>query len=222
MNLLVVFLIVVVIVLLYVLFTYFSNSANKLITSSNLLTENKILPITSNPSSTRYAYGIWVYVKSWNVGVKNIFEYPGKIKMYLESSTPTLSIDLGTTTNSPKKITVTQNFPLQKWTYVTVSVDNSYIDLYIDGKLIKSIKIEEIQSDALETSVYLGGKIYTPCDIQVSTFLRWVNALTPQDVWNQFLKGNGTNSWMTSTFSKYGLDLNLKKDNVLSSTYSLF
>ena len=43
---------------------------------------------------------------------------------------------------NPTVVKLTQNFPLKKWTYVTISVDNSYIDSDIDGKLIRSIKLE--------------------------------------------------------------------------------
>ena len=98
----------------------------------------------------------------------------------------------------------------QKWTYITVSVDNSYVDSYLDGKLVKSIKIEGLQSSHTDANVYLGGKVITPSDIQVSNFLRWTNALTPQDVWNEFNKGNGGN-WLKSAFSQYGLDSDQSK-----------
>ena len=52
----------------------------------------------------------------------------------------------------------------QKWTYITVSVDNSYVDSYLDGKLVKSIKIEGLQSSHTDANVYLGGKVITPSE----------------------------------------------------------
>ena len=44
---------------------------------------------------------------------------------------------------------ITNNFPLQKWTCILVSVDNKIIDVYLDGKLVKSIENKTtINSDA--------------------------------------------------------------------------
>ena len=220
MNLTIIILIVSLIFLLFILLKYFSNNSTKLVKQSSLLTSNAVIPVTSSPSSTRYAFGIWVYVKSWNNNVKTIFEFPGKMKLYLDASAPTLCVSIETNVGSPTVMKLTQNFPLQKWTYITISVDNSYIDAYLDGKLVKSIKIEGIQSDYTEANVYLGGKVNTPSDIQVSNFLRWANALTPQDVWKEFVKGNG-GSWMKTVFSQYGLDLNLKKDTSIAATLNL-
>ena len=220
MNLIIIILSVSLILLLFILFKYFSNNSTKLIKQSSLLTSNAIIPVTMNPSATRYAFGIWVYVKSWNNNIKTIFEYPGKIKVYLDAISPTLCVSISTTVDNPTIIKLTQNFPSQKWTYISVSVDNSYIDSYIDGKLIKSIKIEGLQSNYTDSNIYLGGKVNNPSDIQISNFLRWTNALTPQDVWNEFNKGNGGN-WMKSIFSQYGLDLNLKKDSNIAATLNL-
>ena len=140
MNLIIIVLSVSVIFLLFILLKYFSNNSTKLVKQSSLLTSNAVIPVTLNPSATRYAFGIWVYVKSWNNNIKTIFEFPGKIKIYLDASTPTLSVSINTTVGNPTVVKLTQNFPLQKWTYVTVSVDNSYIDSYIDGKLVKDRK----------------------------------------------------------------------------------
>ena len=220
MNLIIIVLSVSVILLLFILFRYFSNNSTKLAKQSTLLTSNAVIAVTSNPSATRYAFGIWIYVKSWNTTIKPIFEFPGKIKLYLDASAPTLNVSINTTVGNPTVVKLTQNFPLQKWTYVTVSVDNSYIDSYIDGKLVKSIKIEGLQSAHTEANVYLGGKTVSPSDIQISNFLRWTNALTPQDVWNEFNKGNGGN-WLKSAFSQYGLDLNLKKDSSIAATLNI-
>ena len=35
--------------------------------------------------------------------------------------------------------------------------DNSFADLYIDGKMVKSAKLDGIQSDATDAKIYLGG-----------------------------------------------------------------
>ena len=219
MNVIVIILSIFVVFLLYILINYFSNNSTKLASETSLLSNNVIVPVKSSPNATRYALSIWLCVNSWNNYDKIIYEFPGKIKLYLDTTTPTLKVNIGTV-KDPVIIIITPNFPLQKWTYVTVSVDNYFVDCYIDGKLIKSIKLENLQSTNTEATIYIGGKVTTANDTLISNFYRWTNALAPHEVWNQYIKGNGSN-FLSRTFSSYGLDINLKKDNIISSTIHL-
>jgi hypothetical protein len=64
------------------------------------------------------------------------------IKLYLDTTAPTLYCKLsGLGNNANPVIKVTENFPIQKWVYVVISVDSQIADCYLDGKLIKSTKL---------------------------------------------------------------------------------
>jgi hypothetical protein len=222
MSMIVIVLGIIVVLLIFILISYFSNNSTKLITKSSLLTGNTIIPIKSSLDTTRYAFGAWICVNSWSMNgdTKTIFTFPGKITLYLDSNTPTLFASIPTSGSLPTIITITQNFPLQKWTYVTISADNSYIDSYIDGKLMKSIKLENLQTNHTDKNVYLGGNPPSLNDIVVAKFYRWTNALAPQDVWNEYMKGNG--NMIARLLSSYGLDLTLKKNNIDAATFNIF
>lgn len=209
---------VMVILLSFILLYFFNNSSTKLAPFTSLNKGNVVIPISNSlsPSTSRYALGLWVYVNSWtmNNSNKNILEFPGIITLYLDATKPVLKAEFST----GDTIEITQNFAIQKWSYVTISVDNTYVDLYIDGKLIKSIKLSKTQSSCTDQNIYLGGKIASINDINISEFLRWTNPLAPQEVWNQYMKGNGG---FTNIFNHYGVNVSLTKDNVNSSTFQL-
>jgi hypothetical protein len=224
MNTIVIILGVIVVVLIFILISYFSNNSTKLVTKSSLLLGNTIIPIKSALDTNRYAFGAWICINSFtfNNTTKTIFEFPGKIRLYLDANTPTLNAEIITIDGAKIKIVLTTNFPLQKWTYVTISADNSYIDSYIDGKLVKSIKLEKLQNnhDSNDNNIYLGGKVPSLNDITVAKFYRWTNALAPQDVWNEYMKGNG--NMLGAFLSSYGLDITLKKNSVDAATFNIF
>jgi hypothetical protein len=210
---------VLVIFLSFILLYFFNNSVTKLATFTSLSKGNVVVPIptSASPSTSRYALGIWVYVNSWTMNNSNkmIYELPGIVSLYLDTTKPVLRASFST----GDIIEITQNFAIQKWSYVTISVDNTYVDLYIDGKLIKSIKLSATQSNSTDHNVYIGGKSASMNDINIATFKRWINPLSPQEVWNEYMKGNGG---IGNMFNHYGVNVNLLKDNVSTSTFKLF
>ena len=223
MNTVAIILAIVVVLLFYILYKYFMLKSTELTKSASLNASNPAIPITNSPSSLRYAYGIWIYVNSWNTGVsKTIFSRDKNIKLYLESTAPVLKCDITMNGGSTKTLEITDNFPLQKWAHVVVSVDNQYVDAYLDGKLIKSGRMVDGQnSPATPTtpSMIIGGG--TTFDAYVSKFQHWTEPIDPQSVWSEYMSGNGQ-ARLTSFISSYGIDLSIIKDNIEQTKYSIF
>ena len=222
MNLVIIISAIVVIFLLYILWKYFSSPSTTILsTSTSLLTANPDYQMTSNPASLRYALGMWIFVNSWsNTTNKYLCSIPGMMSVYLDSSTPTLYVDVASP-NGTTTIMVTDNFPLQRWTYFTISCDVTYVDLYIDGKMIKSILLPNTPNAPSNTAsvIYIGKDIMnSPSlnDIMLSNFIRWTNPLSPQDVWNQYFRGNG-GSWLTGN-NHYGMNIDLTNNNSIAAT----
>ena len=115
---------------------------------------------------------------------------------------------------------ITDNFPIQKWTYVSVVVDNFFVDMYLDGKMVKSVKMNCMQSmpSITNTSVYLGGNPTVMNDIMITKMIRWSYVLSPQDVWKNYMSGNGVSTMLTS----YGANLDILRNNSLQNTIKLF
>jgi hypothetical protein len=76
---------IIIIILIYVLYVYFVSKSSVISKSANLK-EGGNEPITAITSgqSTRYAYGIWVYVNTWDsTRKKTIFSRKNNIHLYL-------------------------------------------------------------------------------------------------------------------------------------------
>jgi hypothetical protein len=234
MNYVLIITIIIIIILLYVLWRFFSNNGTKLTTNADL-NKTQSVPITINNTSVQYAYGVWIYVNSWTPGKKDsskktIFSRSankndwetGKYSthLYLDPVSPTLYLDIaqnGKSTTPP--ITISSNFPIQKWCYVVFSVNNQYVDCYLDGKLVKSVYL----SGPLAT---IGGDVYLGppsggIDIYLNKFYYWANPLTPQVVWSNYLSGNGNNP-LSALSNTIGFGFAFYRDNVESSTFRLF
>ena len=198
--------------------------STELTTSASLSSSNPDIDI-NRPNGLRYAYGIWIYINSWDNGVpKTIFKRDNSIELLFDATKPELQCKLFVGTTEDVSVTITDNFPLQKWVHIVISVDGQYLDAYLDGKLIKSSKMHVNGSSptvgSKDDKMRLGGD--TIYDAQVSKFIHWTEPLDPQTVWSTYNEGNGQGSGLTNSMSAYGVDFTILKDNVEQNKYRLF
>lgn len=197
-----------------------SGTSKVLAKSTDLNITNPAIKI-DEPNATRSTVGVWIKVVSWNtVREKVIFLIPNKIKLYLSATSPTLSVDIYTSTVT-KTIVMTYNFPIQKWTHVCVSLDNAFVDCYIDGKFVKSVQLLSPQATNEDANIYLGGNPVGANDILLSTMKRWTVTQNPNNIYNEYLRGNG-NYFFSNSLSAYGLNLSAIKDNISTGSLKLF
>jgi Concanavalin A-like lectin/glucanases superfamily len=215
-----------VIILTYILYKYFQNYTT---VASNMVNLNQVIPsilVTNNPISFQYSVGAWIYVNSWNNNnYKPLISIPNQFNIYLDKTSPTLYFDIsqncGTNNVNPTPpIVISDDFPIQRWTYACVVVDNFFIDMYLDGKLMQSVKLNCMQSfpNQANTSVYLGGNPAVLNDIMMSKVYRWSYTLAPRDVWNNYIAGNG----VSTSFSSYGMAIDVLKNNTVQNSIRLF
>ena len=247
MNFIIVILSVIIIVILfYIGFKSYFSKTSTLTNQTSLADASKPVPniVATNlqkPDSTRYAYGLWIYVNTLNAPTAKsvIFSRNNDLILYLDQSTTTLTAVINPTTtalpgspvivsNEPglikplasgispsTKINITNNFPLQKWVYLVISIDNTVADCYLDGKLIKSVKITQVAPDkTAEVKFGLGFDAY------IAKFQRWTNPLDPQSVWNAYVAGSGSS--LAGSDSNYNVALSVLKDNVITSKLTLY
>jgi hypothetical protein len=134
--------------------------------------------------------------------------------LQLDNITPNLYCYLGLQgAATPQKILVTNNFPIQAWTYVVISVDNQIVDAYINGKFVLSSKMPNMP--VVSTSDIAMGDSGLP-DIFLMGLTRWDYPMDPQTVWTTYLKGNGQSS------SNFNMVVTTYQNNVEQSQFSLF
>lgn len=233
MNYLYVILGIVVIIILYILYQYLATSTSTLTNQTNLKKENTI-KVTDNPNTNTYSYGLWLYINSVpSTTTNSIFKTTSSsengvtglppLKLYYTTTDGSVLVCDIITTDTVQSFNITTNFPIQKWVYIVINVQNgNFVDFYLDGKLIKSVQMPKPQKNA---NVAENGEVVTGqeggLDALIAGFTRTSTAVNPQDVWSSYLAGNGGNS-MSKMFSSYGVQIDLIKDNVTQSKFTLF
>lgn len=220
MDTTIIFLGVAVIILLYAIF-YFMGGKDSLATKIDLLQKQSDISVDklTKPESAKYSFEVWTYVYGSNdASIKDKYFFyrdgtPGKnigLKMG-NNNTPSLYLEYVNTVNTTKTkqdVLITDNFPLQTWQHVIVSVDNSYIDVYLNGKLVKSIKDATIEPPSLTSPVNFSP---TPFKTYLAKFTRTITPTDPQTAWNHYLAGNGENPLKNLT-GNYAVSMNFKSD----------
>lgn len=234
MDYIVVGLVILIILFVYILYTYFYATKTTIMSTANLNVGNPAITNIPQPQNANYAYGVWIYVNNLNSTGNVIFSRANNIVLYLDKNSPTLYCDIQTKDASKTTATmITNNFPVQKWCYIIVSVDGQFIDYYINGKLVKSEKKVDaiaIPHDATAAPINLGnsgspapkqyGTISAGAfDAYLSKFQRWTNPIDPQTAWTSYLAGNGQS---TFSLSQYNANVTILKNQVQQSQYSLF
>jgi hypothetical protein len=108
------------------------------------------------------------------------------------------------------------NVPIQKWVNLIVSVYGRSMDLYIDGKLVRTCLLPGVASVNNNADVYV-----TPSggfEGWTSKFQYYPDALNPQQAWNIYLQGY-SNWW--SVFSAYQLQISLVENGNTQSTITI-
>ena len=108
------------------------------------------------------------------------------------------------------------NVPIQKWVNLVLSVYGRTMDLYIDGKLVRTCLLPGVASINNNANIYV-----TPAggfDGWTSRLQYYPNSLNPQEVWNIY--SQGYSSW-TSMFSSYQIQVSLVENGTTQSTVTI-
>lgn len=151
MNILIIILAIVVLLLAYYIYTVVT--AVPVVGKNIDLTQLPVLVKSSsitNPYSANYTIGVWMYVSNFESGNDiGIFLMYGKDKktFFLEmgKTTPDLYCNIkDLSSDAYQRIKINnagEAFPIQSWTYVTVSVSSTFIECYINGRFVSATKV---------------------------------------------------------------------------------
>ena len=102
-----------------------------------------------------------------------------------------------------------------------VSFDNQVVDLYIDGKLVRSQQLEHSPTATNKDHVILFPKDNNGNKGYLAKFERLTSPMDPATAWNKYMEGNGGN-YFSRLLSQYGASLTLKKDDLDLRQFTLF
>lgn len=184
-------------------------------------------------NSADYTYSMWFYVDDWNYkfGQEKVLWKRGDA-----SNQPGPSVSLGAMENdvtikvacyATSAQTATQaniheckvnNFPIQKWVNLIVSLQGETLDVYVDGKLHKTCVLEGVPKVSNGSDVFVtpdgGFSGFT------SNFQYWDKGSNPQQAYNIYRKGYG-GGVLGNAFNKYKLRVQVLKDNDVAGGFEL-
>jgi len=243
MNLLTVFIFVLIIVLIYAVYKLLTKTTT---TVSGFSDASKALIVPGQKSNANYS--VWIYVDAWkNTATaatqfkKNILTRTGTVNLssgtgtapifllHLDNATNDLHlrIALSSTGATTYQTCTIRNIKLQKWVNITMSIYGNAVDLYLDGKLVKTCVLTAMPIAPLTTDLYVGGSMTTTGthgdgDLvgYISNVLYKNDYFTPEDAWDIYSAGYG-GAGMFDFANRYKLNFSITKENQTVGQISL-
>lgn len=108
------------------------------------------------------------------------------------------------------------NVPIQRWTNLAISVYGRTMDMYINGKLVRTCILPGVASVNPNADIHV-----TPAggfDGWTARLQYFASPLNPQDAWNIYSRGYS--NW-TNIFNTYNINLSIVENGVVQSSLSL-
>jgi hypothetical protein len=225
---------VVAIVLLYIIWQYLTDSytqiGNMQKGSIKTTLPASTLPPNNNPSN--FSISLWFYVTNWSCGTvaKEMF----KIKGGSNGATDNFVIKLGACQNDLDVVTKVNsasggtmdsvchvtNVPIQRWVCLIVSIYGRTLDIYLDGKLVRTCVLPSVSialaNQSQLTNIEIGGGF----DGFITSIRYKAQPVNPQEAWNTYTDGYG-GSMLQDVLNKYKLKLSFMVDDVEKQALTL-
>lgn len=219
----------IVIILLIIHFFRGKNSHLSGLNPGNKLVKISSSKILANKNSNNYAYSIWFYVTDWQYRLSQektlIKRKSNSGNSYLNPHislagyTNDININVETFGKSGGATNCSvRNFPMQRWVNLIISLNGRTLDVYLDGKLVRTCILSGVAKPISESDLEItpGGGFAG----WTSKLKYWSNPLNPQEAYNVYKEGPGGSSW-SNIFQKYKLKITYLVDNVDQGSISI-
>lgn len=231
---------VFVIILLYILYLYFfSNSSTVLVgmrdTATKVIVQSSA--ITPAAGSLNFTFSIWLFVTKWsNKGspkyifyLSNGVDKSHDLEMKFDSTINDINISMNIvgTSTAPVASNVTcsiESVPLQSWVNIIMTLNGKALDLYLDGKLVRTCLLS-----GMPTWINSNTDLILPSSTDVepsfegytSNFKYLPTSVNPREAYAIYREGFGSGNWMSSMFSKYRIKMSFLEDNVEVNSFEM-
>lgn len=229
MNSKLVLAVIVILLLLYVIFKALTTTYTTLGTmqkwSNKTTLQSSNLPSTFKANS---AVSVWFYIKKWVNGTNVIQFYSDAagstaiFRVLFKNNTNTIQIFPRSGASDSQYDCEVADFPLQKWVNLIISFNGSAMDVYVDGKLVKSCVVNTGSRFQETQSIVLGddSEIVKTSDVGFITNVKLKAApIAPQEAWDIYSQGFGGSPW-SDILNKYKVKLSFIVDNQEQATVS--
>ena len=243
--------VVIVVILLYIIWSYFFTSMEVLMSFQDASVSKNVALSSIDSSKSNYSFSTWTYINDWGTNYgkrKNILVIPDGnssyyyFALYFAKSTNDLHIYVRTQSNTSTansynaesgaagyfttNCSVT-NFPLQTWVNISVSVYNRAIDVYIDGKLIKTCSMSDVAVAIPKgKSIYIGGEVTSSSNLPgfsgyIASVLYNSDVFSPKEAWDIYARGYNNSAFDLNILKRYKLQMSFMKDNSVMKSFSI-
>lgn len=219
MNAKLVLAVVIILLLLYVIFKALTTTYTSLGTMQKW--ENQTMLQGSNlPSNFKAnsAISVWFYIKKWAGDAKVIHFKKVDATIFqvqFKPNTNTIQIFPQSGASVSGKDCEISDFPLQKWVNLIISFNGTAMDVYVDGKLVKSCVVDGGSKLSETTTIVLGDETKKPPthDVGFITNVKLKSTpIAPQEAWDIYSQGFGGSPW-SDILNKYKVKLSFIVDN---------
>jgi hypothetical protein len=239
-----IFLVAVIILLLILLIRYISSESSNLTGLVSGQTMQNIDPSSLSTSSTgssssNFTYSIWFYIDDWNYRYGEPKVIFGRMTTGSGPKEPCPSVTLTPMQNNLNVAMAVypgldsapadgtnyivhecgiSNVPIQKWCNLLISVYGTALDIYLDGKLVRTCVLPGVAKVDSNAPIYV-----TPSggfSGWTAKFQYWSDSTDPQKAWNIYKAGYGV-GFLASLFGKYTVKLSLMSGDTEESSYTI-
>lgn len=235
---------VVIIVLLIIVIHYITNDVNTL---SGLTSAKTMQTIASDDISTgdgsgntsNFSYSIWFFIDDWNYRYGEPKIVYGRMTSGSGQKEPCPSVTLGPVQNNIMVSLAVfpgldeepedgnnyivhncgiANVPIQRWCNLLISVYQRTLDIYLDGKLVRTCVLPGVAKIDSTAPIYI-----TPMggfSGWTSRFQYWTDATNPQKAWDIYKAGYG-GSLLGSIFGKYTIKVSVMEGDTETNSIEI-
>lgn len=230
----------VVVIILYIFYTtlFADKTKSSLLKLHNGKTPYKI--VKSIGASTNYTYSFWIYINNYNYRYSEKKEIisrgddttPEKVypRIYLGENQNDIHIDItcqDESTLSNHKIVI-KNIPLQRWNHFIMTKSGSNVDIYIDGKLVKTsiipgtpVNVEaNTEIEVAKPNKDQQDKKRTGFAGYLSKLNYFSTAINTREAYSMYKEGYGS-GMLGNFFNRFKLKFAFMQDNKETSSFVL-
>jgi hypothetical protein len=219
-------LVTLVLVILYIFYIYITVSRNQQIKGLTPLVNVSSIAAEklTKPTSINVYYECWVYFGAWPGAGATLFDREFNVALTATKGRLTIT-DKASTANSIFAAQTIDDIPMTKWVFLAFAVNSTTKtgDIYVNGKLVKSFPMKTVMTST-NNNLTIGHS--TLANSYVTKFKRVPEALTADQVWADYLVGNGAYDGalfgLMDTIGNRDVQLSVYKDHVLTKRASLF
>lgn len=169
--------------------------------------DSNIPKLTPDNNTFMAAFG--AYENDLLIGIKTF----GQNSKPLESSDYFSQVNAGT--NRQYETFLINNVDIQKWVCLICSIEGRNLDIYLQGKLVRSFILPGVAVSPGTDNIFLGGPKPLTFDGHLARFQFFANSLNPQEAYNIYRDGLGSDMF-TNFFDRYRMKIQfMEYDNAL-------